>query len=118
MSRLFLFNSNFPKPLVNITRKDSKFCKLLQFFETEKAKNPKRIFHPELKVYNSITDENSLKKAAVLIAVTRPTQKVDSHIILTVRSPDLKSHAGQISLPGGKREECRLKCYRDGFERK
>ena len=105
MSRLFLFNSNFPKPLVNITRKDSKFCKLLQFFETEKAKNPKRIFHPELIVYNSITDENSLKKAAVLIAVTRPTQKVDSHIILTVRSPDLKSHAGQISLPGGKRED-------------
>ena len=39
----FFFNSNFPKPLVNITRKDSKFCK---FFETEKAKNPKRIFHP------------------------------------------------------------------------
>ena len=84
--------------------KDKKFIALLQFFETESAKNPTKIFHPELEVYNSITDVESLKKASVLIAVTKPTHQVDSHIVLTVRSSGLKSHAGQISLPGGKRE--------------
>ena len=84
--------------------KDSRFKALLQFFNTEEAKIPKRIFHPELEVYNSITDKSSLREAAVLIAVTKPTPQVDSQIVLTVRSSDLKSHAGQISLPGGTRE--------------
>ena len=86
------------------TTNDKKFNALLKFFETEKAKNPKRIFHPDLEVYNSITNEDSLKQASVLIAVTRPTAQANSQIVLTVRSADLKSHAGQISLPGGKRE--------------
>ena len=86
------------------TSKDSRFCALFQFFKTEEAKTPPRISHPELEVYNSIGDENSLREAAVLIAITRPTAKIDSHIILTVRSSELKSHAGQISLPGGKIE--------------
>ena len=85
--------------------KNSRFKALLQFFETEEANNPKRIFHPELEVYNSVTDKDSLREAAVLIAITRPTQQIDSHIVLTVRSSNLKSHAGQISLPGGKRED-------------
>ena len=85
-------------------KKDKKFTALLQFFKTKEAKNPTKIFHPELEVYNSITNEKSLKKASVLIAVTRPTHQIDSHIVLTVRSSGLKSHAGQISLPGGKRE--------------
>ncbi len=84
--------------------KDTRFKALLQFFKTEEAKNPKRIFHPELEVYNSTTDKGSLREAAVLIAITKPTPQVDSQIVLTVRSSDLKSHAGQISLPGGTRE--------------
>ena len=86
------------------TTNHKKFKALLQFFETEEAKSPRRIFHPDLDVYNSITNEGSLKKASVLIAVTRPTPQADSQIVLTVRSADLKSHAGQISLPGGKHE--------------
>ena len=86
------------------TTNHKKFKALLQFFETEEAKSPRRIFHPDLEVYNSITNEDSLKKASVLIAVTRPTPQTDSQIVLTVRSADLKSHAGQISLPGGKHE--------------
>ena len=84
--------------------KKTSFDDLLKFFETDDSKNPTKIFHPELKVYNSITNLNSLKKASVLLAVTRPLPQVDSQIILTVRSAGLKSHAGQISLPGGKRE--------------
>ena len=87
------------------TTNHEKFKALMQFFKTEEAKSPRRIFHPDLEVYNSITNEDSLKQASVLIAVTRPTAQADSQIVLTVRSADLKSHAGQISLPGGKRED-------------
>ena len=89
---------------MNSISKDSRFFALAKFFTTKKAKKPTRISHPELEVYNSIGDESSLREAAVLIAITRPTAKIDSHIILTVRSSGLKSHAGQISLPGGKSE--------------
>ena len=48
--------------------------------------------------------ENDLRKAAVLIPVTRQDSEHESHIILTVRSENLRSHAGQISLPGGTRD--------------
>ena len=44
----------------------------------------------------------SLREAAVLIAVSRPGgDSAPSNVVLTVRSENLKSHAGQISLPGG-----------------
>ncbi len=44
----------------------------------------------------------SLREAAVLIAVSRPGGDASpSKVVLTVRSENLKSHAGQISLPGG-----------------
>ena len=44
----------------------------------------------------------SLREAAVLIAVSRPAGDASpSKVVLTVRSENLKSHAGQISLPGG-----------------
>ena len=44
----------------------------------------------------------SLREAAVLIAVSRPGgNSAPSKVVLTVRSENLKSHAGQISLPGG-----------------
>lgn len=47
-------------------------------------------------------DSASLRKAAVLIPVSRPVREApSSRVVLTVRSENLKSHAGQISLPGG-----------------
>ncbi len=42
-----------------------------------------------------------LRKAAVLIPITRHRPDQESKIVLTVRSANLNSHAGQISLPGG-----------------
>ena len=39
------------------------------------------------------------RKAAVLIPVVDRTEPT---VILTVRTPDLASHAGQIAFPGGK----------------
>ena len=48
---------------------------------------------------------DSLRKAAVLIPVTQPEhagkQIMPSEVVLTVRSENLSSHPGQISLPGG-----------------
>lgn len=47
----------------------------------------------------------ALREAAVLIPATRPaTDNSPSQVVLTVRSENLKSHAGQISLPGGSRD--------------
>ena len=83
----------------------SHFEILIDFFANHQAEIPDRICNSELEVYNSIKDEASLKKAAVLIPVIRHTNDASSHIILTVRSANLKSHAGQISLPGGTKED-------------
>ena len=46
----------------------------------------------------------SLRKAAALIPITRWDCDHESHVVLTVRSENLRSHAGQISLPGGTRD--------------
>ncbi|MDG2421190.1 MAG: CoA pyrophosphatase [Gammaproteobacteria bacterium] len=83
----------------------SNFKTLKEFFANHQAKIPDRIYNSELEVYNSVKDEDSLRNAAVLIPITRDTNDINSHVILTVRSPNLKSHAGQISLPGGTRED-------------
>ena len=85
--------------------KASGFSQLLNFFASPYAKIPERIYQPDLEVYDSVKDENSLRKASVLLAVTRHTESFNSHIVLTVRSANLKSHPGQISLPGGTQEE-------------
>ncbi len=50
-------------------------------------------------------DATELREAAVLIGATRPENgKRPSRVVLTVRSENLKTHAGQISLPGGSLE--------------
>jgi 8-oxo-dGTP pyrophosphatase MutT (NUDIX family) len=63
------------------------------------------IAHPDSSI-NKMVDSrhNALRKAAVLIPITRLDSDNDSHIVLTVRSENLRSHAGQISLPGGTRD--------------
>lgn len=50
-----------------------------------------------------LPDDRILRPAAVLIAVQR--SKAGAQIILTQRASTLKHHAGQISFPGGKRDE-------------
>jgi len=90
---------------VSEKNRSSHFEILIDIFANHQAEIPDRIYNSELEVYNSIKDETSLKKAAVLIPVIRHTNDANSHIILTVRSANLKSHAGQISLPGGTKED-------------
>ncbi len=46
----------------------------------------------------------ALRKASVLIPITRYRPGKNSEIVLTVRSKNLNSHPGQISLPGGSQD--------------
>lgn len=45
-----------------------------------------------------------VRHAGVLIPVIRPRTGGESHIMLTLRTEHLRSHAGQVSLPGGSAE--------------
>jgi 8-oxo-dGTP pyrophosphatase MutT (NUDIX family) len=87
------------------TKQESNYDTLLRFFASKEAENPSRISHPELDVYRTSESESGLRKAAVLLPITRLEDSSGSHLVLTVRSENLKSHAGQISLPGGTHEE-------------
>ena len=59
------------------------------------------IAHPDQSVKALNPDQSvGLRQAAVLIPVTRLCHG-QSELVLTVRSANLKHHAGQISLPGG-----------------
>jgi 8-oxo-dGTP pyrophosphatase MutT (NUDIX family) len=42
-----------------------------------------------------------IRQAAVLVPVIRASPGRESHIVLTLRTENLRSHAGQVSLPGG-----------------
>ena len=47
-------------------------------------------------------DGTAVRHAAVLLTLTRPCADMDeSHVMLTLRTPHLRRHAGQVSLPGG-----------------
>lgn len=82
------------------------YSKLLTYFDSAESKQPTPIWHPDRSVNQQAEREKiNYRKAAVLIPVTRHKSDANSEIILTVRSANLKSHAGQISLPGGTKEE-------------
>jgi 8-oxo-dGTP pyrophosphatase MutT (NUDIX family) len=74
--------------------------RLEQYFTEQKSE--KEIFHPDPTI-NSLAHKkkSGLKNAAVLIAASRENVNLTSSIILTLRSQNLNSHAGQVSLPGG-----------------
>lgn len=87
------------------TQSAKRFEDLLQFFQGEDEEVQKPIAHPDESV-NQLSDKDRerFRRAAVLIPVTRINANAESHIVLTVRSANLKSHPGQISLPGGTAE--------------
>lgn len=81
------------------THGDSTYSALLRYFshpvtdiETE---------HADPRTHADVSHHDSLRAAAVLIAVTRPEENNNSKVVLTLRSENLNSHAGQVSLPGG-----------------
>jgi 8-oxo-dGTP pyrophosphatase MutT (NUDIX family) len=79
---------------------------LLDFFAAPHSENPAPIIHPdELVNQEAMRDGHNYRAAAVLIPVTRNSETNKSEIVLTVRAAHLRSHAGQISLPGGTKED-------------
>ncbi len=84
------------------------FARMLAYFvrENQSKQPPALISHPDAEVNRIASGQlHSLRKAAVLIPVTRATATMESQVVLTVRAANLKSHAGQISLPGGTQNE-------------
>lgn len=76
------------------------FAALLNYFaDSGRAHAPTH--HADSRIDDDITEHDSLRAAAVLIAVSRPAHQAPSRIILTLRSEKLRSHSGQVSLPGG-----------------
>ena len=81
------------------------FHDMLEYFSSRPEKAPEPIYHPDRSVNSMVEGKQAtLRKASVLIAATRLNQNEESHIVLTVRSENLNSHAGQISLPGGSQD--------------
>ena len=105
LSRHFFYQVDIEVTILTNYEHRHYFDRLVDYFTSEKNKNPSRIYHPELDVYRSVKDESELRSAAVLLPITRQEEDNESHLVLTVRSAKLKSHAGQISLPGGTQEE-------------
>ena len=79
---------------------------LIDYFARGQLIPPKTIAHPDPAVNEMVDGEiQTLRRAAVLLPITRPHENQSSDLVLTVRSANLKSHAGQISLPGGTSED-------------
>ncbi len=81
------------------------FFDLLNHFSEDMTDSLEPISHPDKSVNRMMENRGTpLRKASVLIPITRHQADKESKIVLTVRSENLNSHAGQISLPGGSME--------------
>ncbi|MEX2469547.1 MAG: CoA pyrophosphatase [Pseudohongiellaceae bacterium] len=84
---------------------DAGFRQLLDYFSLVRQQPLKPVPHPDREVNELIRGlEDSLRRASVLIPVTRHSADQESQVVLTVRSENLRNHAGQISFPGGSSE--------------
>ena len=78
---------------------------LQRLFTDQQSVIGQKISHPDPQVEEMAQlSTATFRKASVLIPVIKPSSVSSSQIVLTVRSNDLSSHAGQVSLPGGTRE--------------
>ncbi len=49
-------------------------------------------------------EQNADSKASAVLALFIPSADGEAHLLFTRRSADLRSHAGQVGFPGGRRE--------------
>ncbi|MFT4861562.1 MAG: 8-oxo-dGTP pyrophosphatase MutT (NUDIX family) [Pseudohongiellaceae bacterium] len=92
--------------MTNTGSTNSAYAALLAYFSDPSVSSLIPISHPDKAVnLQADREKHSYRKAAVLLPITRHSGKSQSELVLTVRSANLKSHAGQISLPGGMRED-------------
>jgi 8-oxo-dGTP pyrophosphatase MutT (NUDIX family) len=90
---------------VDDSNSEQAFDDLLAYFSRNKNGNPDPIFHPDNSINKLMSlRSRALRKASVLIPITRHKPGKNSEIVLTVRSENLNNHPGQISLPGGSEE--------------
>ena len=90
---------------VDDSNSEQAFDDLLAYFSRNKNDNPDPIFHPDNSINKLMSlRSRALRKASVLIPITRHKPGKNSEIVLTVRSENLNNHPGQISLPGGSEE--------------
>jgi 8-oxo-dGTP pyrophosphatase MutT (NUDIX family) len=97
-------------PQINIESADSDpwLQKLLSYFMQQRGKPAAPITHPDIRInesFNDLITGANYRQAAVLIPVVRPSSGQGSSILLTVRTDNLSSHAGQVSFPGGTVDE-------------
>lgn len=84
----------------------NRYQHLLDYLASCSGESTGFIEHPDAAVNRmAMAQLATLRRAAVLIPITRNSATHESHVILTVRSANLKSHAGQISLPGGSQDQ-------------
>ena len=81
--------------------KQCAYTALLRHFSTPVPLAARPTEHADPRIHHDILSPSSLRAAAVLIAVSRPSNAQASRVVLTLRSEKLRSHAGQVSLPGG-----------------
>lgn len=88
----------FEYPSLNVSAKS------LQSVFKSKLNNHRTdlMFNPDV-IASGIMQEQELRKAAVLIPLIN--RENDLYVLLTQRSKNMSSHAGQISFPGGTFEE-------------
>ncbi len=85
---------------------DPFLSRLLHYFEQQGEQPLRPIAHPDTKPADpQLAAACQLRQAAVLIPVMPPFEGQESRIILTVRTDHLRSHAGQVSFPGGTVDE-------------
>ncbi len=93
-----------PQISMEMAGSDPWLLKLLSYFVQQQGKPAATIIHPDVRINESFNEINagaSYRQAAVLIPIVRPLPGQESSIILTVRTDNLSSHAGQVSFPGG-----------------
>ncbi|MFL2700452.1 MAG: NUDIX hydrolase [Gammaproteobacteria bacterium] len=59
----------------------------------------------------NLNDSTRYRKAGVLILLIKESEDDEYKILFTKRSTKLKSHAGEVSFPGGKWEENDIDLY-------
>lgn len=78
---------------------------LLEYFKAHPAGAQADILQTDLDVQEqAFAQRDQFREAAVLVPLIRSHGNTPSQIVMTLRSAHLKSHAGQVSLPGGRRD--------------
>jgi 8-oxo-dGTP pyrophosphatase MutT (NUDIX family) len=84
---------------------DALLRSVLKYFRQQSGGKIPEINHPGRDVVSTGKyQRNNLREAAVLIPLIPSRGILPSQVVMTLRSSNLSNHAGQVSLPGGRRD--------------